>query len=332
MFMVLSRFAATLRRRHAEASGQALVLFGLGLAGLCGLVGMSVDIGALAYQGAKLQSMVDAAALAGAQDLAAGTPNTSAATTSATSYFNTNGSAQTGPFGAVTPTIAYATSSRTNDTITVSATRRVDFQFLKVLGIDHASTTKTATVRTTAQVVTGYAWNNVAPFVIWGGTQQKPVNADKYCPYHTCVGKSYTFWSNSWLRDSGTPIAPDWTASNSNNFKGDVQHGAGATANEIGDFFSDGGNGSAVAPAVGSILVLPLIDKGADGSSLRKFHIVAWVLIKVDAGCNKGGGQPCTGTILSPATTTPPAGYDSNGSVQPPPGLTYSAYSVSLTK
>src|SRR6185437_9503462 len=141
-----------------------------------------------------------------------------------------------------------------------------------------ADVSATASAKATIQTITGYAWANTAPFVIWGGAQQKPVNADKNCPYHTCVGKSYTFWSNQWLKDSGTPITPDWTASNSNNFKGDVNHGAGTGA-EIGDFFSDGGNGSAVAPAVGSIIVVPVVDKAKDGSNSRQFHIVAWVMI-----------------------------------------------------
>src|SRR4029077_1073660 len=121
------------------------------------------------------------------------------------------------------------------------------------------------------------------PFVIWGGKRQKEVHQGDTgpgCTYHTCVGSSYTFWSNQWLKDSGTPLAPDWTASNSNNFKGDVNHGAGAPYNEIGDFFSDGGNGSAVAPAVNSIIVVPLVDKASDGSNNRQFHIVAWLVIK----------------------------------------------------
>ena len=129
---------------------------------------------------------------------------------------------------------------------------------------------------------------------------------------------------------SGNPKAPDWTASGSNNFKGDVNHGAGAPANEIGDFFSDGGNGSAVTPVVGSILVIPVVNTASNGSNSRQFHIVAWVVIKVDAGCNKGGNQPCSGTVQAPATTTPPPGYDGNGSVQPPSTLTYAGTSSSI--
>jgi Flp pilus assembly protein TadG len=280
------------------------------------MVGLAIDVGQLLWTRTDLQKMADASALAGAQDLPSSTAN---ATTSANSYASKNGSA--------TLAITFGSS---NTTITVTATRHVDYTFLKVLGLSGSDVSASATAKATQVTITGYAWADVAPFVIWGGAQQKPVNADKNCPYHTCVGKSYTFWSNQWLKDSGTPIAPDWTASNSNNFKGDVQHGAGATSNEIGDIFSDGGNGSTVAPTVGSILVIPLVDKASNGSSLRQFHIAAWVIVKVDAGCNKGTGQPCTGTIQAPATTTPPPGYDGSGSVPPPSGLTYTCSTVSL--
>jgi Flp pilus assembly protein TadG len=287
-----------------------IVLFAAALVVLSGLVGMSIDVGQLVYTKADVQKIADASALAGSQDL----PSTANATTSANDYATQN--------GAATTSISFGSS---NTTITVQATRHVDFTFLKVLGFDGRDVSATATAKATHTTITGYAWNAVAPFVIWGGAQQKPVNADKGCDYHTCVGKSYTFWSNQWLKDSGTPVAPDWTAANSNNFKGDVNHGAGAPSNEIGDFFSDGGNGNAVTPKAGDILVIPVVDKASDGSNSRQFHIVAWVMIKVDAGCDKGGNKPCTGTVLNPATTVPPAGYDGNGSVQPPNGLTYTS-------
>lgn len=291
-------------------------MFAFGLVAFCGLVGMSIDVGQLVYARTDVQKIADAAALAGSQDLPASTVN---ATNSANTYAGKN--------GASTTTVAFGAG---NSTITVNATRYVNYTFLKVLGLNGHDVSASATAKATVVKITGYQWNAVAPFVIWGGAQQKPVNADKNCPFHTCVGKSYTFWSNQWMHDSGTPIAPDWTAADSNNFKGDVNHGAGAPSNEIGDFFSDGGNGSAVAPADGSIIVVPVVDKAKDGSNLRQFHIAAWVVIKVDVGCVKGGNKPCTGTVLSPATTTPPPGYDGTGSVPPPGGLDYTSTTTRL--
>jgi hypothetical protein len=71
--------------------------------------------------------------------------------------------------------------------------------------------------------------------------------------------------------------------------------------------------------------VVPVVDKASDGSSSRQFHIAPRVVIQVDPHCNKGANQPCTGKILSPATTTPPPGYDGNGSVVPPSELDYTS-------
>lgn len=302
-----ARTNGVIRREH----GQALVLLAVGLVGFCGLVGMSIDVGQVVFTKTDVQKAADAAALAGSQDLPNSTVN---ATNDANTYASDNGG-----------TVSAITFGANNTTITVTATRHVAYTFLKVLGLEGIDVSESATAKATQVTITGYSWSAVAPFVIWGGAQQYPLSADQSCSYHTCVGSSYTFWSNTWLKDSGTPIAPDWTASNSNNFKGDVQHGAGPASNEIGDYFSDGGNGSAVSPAVGSILVVPVVDKASDGSSSRQFHIAAWVMIQVDAGCNKGGNQPCSGTVLSPATTIPPAGYDGNGSVPPPSDLTYTS-------
>jgi len=303
-------------RRFGGVEGQVLLLFAAGLVGFCAIVGLSIDVGQIVFTRTDLQKIADASALAGSQDLPNSTTN---ATASAGSYASDNGVASTA-----------VTFGSGNTTITVKATRHVDYTFLKVLGLSGTDVSASATAKATQQTITGYSWANVAPFVIWGGAQKNKVAADQSCPYHTCVGKSYTFWSNQWLKDSGTPITPDWTAANSNNFKGDVQHGSGATSNEVGDIFSDGGNGSTVAPAVGSVIVVPLVDTASDGSNLRQFHIAAWLIIQVDPGCDKGGNKPCTGTVLSPATTTPPAGYDSNGSVQPPSTLTYTSTTQGL--
>ncbi len=307
------RWSRALQRER----GQVLVLFAAGLIGFCGLVGLSVDVGQLLYTRTDLQKLADAAALAGSQELPQSTAN---ATTSANTYTDKNGGATTN--------ISFSSA---NTIITVKATRHVNYTFLRVLGLSGHDVSASAAAKATPVIITGYNWSAIAPFVIWGGAQQKPVASDKNCPFHTCVNKSYTFWSNQWLKDSGTPIAPGWTASNSNNFKGDVNHGAGDPAfNQIGDFFSDGGNGNAVAPVVGDIIVVPVVDKARNGSSSRQFGIAAWVVIKVDAGCNKGGNQPCTGTVQYPATTIPPTGFMGGGSVPPPPGLTYTSTDTRL--
>ena len=311
-------------RTFREEGGQVLILFAGGLVAFLGIVGLSIDVGQLMYTKTDLQKLADASALAGAQDLPLSTAN---ATTAANAYSTKNGGATT----AITFGIA-------NSTITVKATRHVDYMFLRVVGLTGHDVSAAATAKAIPVVVTGYKWNAIAPFVIWGGPQAKPPPGNASCKdaFHTCVGKSYTFWSNAWRRDSGdpssTPTQPGWTVIDpSNNFKGVVNHGAGDPAlNQIGDFFTDGGNGSAVAPADGSIIVVPVVDRASGGSSSRQFHIAAWVIIRVDPGCTKGGSQPCTGTVLNPATTTPPAGYVGGGAVAPPPVLTYTTTDTRL--
>jgi Flp pilus assembly protein TadG len=292
-----------------------LLLFAAGLAGFCGLVGMAIDVGQVVFARTDLQKIADASALAGSQDLPG---STSAATTSANTYASKNGSASIG-----------VTFGNSNTTITVKATRHVDYTFLKVIGLSGTDVSAKATAKATQTTITGYKWANAAPFVIWGGKQNKKIPADSGCSFHTCVGKSYTFMDVSWKKQSGDPAGPDWNVDDpSNNFKGDVNHGDGAPFNNIGDFFSDGGLGSVTVPPVGSIITIPIVDKASGGANMRTFHIAAWVVLKVDAGCTK---QHCTGTV-QPQSATAPDGWVGGGSVAPPPDLAYTGTTTSLTQ
>ncbi|MEO8541266.1 MAG: pilus assembly protein TadG-related protein [bacterium] len=297
---------AAIRAQWTAKTGQVLVLFALALVGIFGLVGLAVDVGNLVYTATDVQKLADSSALAAAQDL----PGTTAAIQTANSYRDQNGVA--------TLAITFAES---NTVIRVTATRHVNFTFLRAIGLTGRDISKTAAARGQQQAVTGYNWENTAPFIIWGGSRTSEVNAgDQNCALHTCVGKSYTFADTGWMGASGTPKAPDWTASGSNNFKGDVDHGNGAPVNSVGDTFSVGGLGSVSMPVVGSIVVIPIVDKATGNSNLRSFHIAAWAIVQVDPGCTK---QHCTGTILNPSTTTPPTGWVGGGSTPPPPTLSY---------
>lgn len=295
-----------------QECGQGLVLFVAGLAGFCAIVGMSVDIGSLVYTRTDLQKIADASALAAVQDLPGSTAN---ATTTANSYATSNGIA--------TISLAFSTTNVANDTITVTATRHIDYKFLGIIGMSGADVTASAkAMGTTGAAITGYTWADIAEFTIWGGSRQSEVHSgDSMCTLHVCTGKSYTFLDTNWMNHQGYPIAPDWTASGSNNYKGDLNHSNQAQVSQIGDTFSDGGLGSVVTPNVGDILVIPIISKATGNSNLRNFTIGAWAIVKVDSGCTKNG---CTGTIQG-TTIVPPAGYSTSGSVQPPSGLTYKA-------
>lgn len=310
----LRQLVATLRSHGPKGErGQALILFTAGLVGFCGFVGMSIDVGHLVYTRTDLQKIADAAALAGAQDLPGSTTN---ATTSAQTYAGLNGTATT--------SIAFGNS---NSTITVTATRHVDYTFLKALGLDGHDVSAKATANAQQVTVTGYNWSAVAPFIIWGGTRKTVKPADKDCPLYVCVGHSYSFLSNQWMKDSGEPTSPGWTANDSNNFKGDVNHGAGNPISHIGETFSVGGLGDVVPPPVDSIIVIPIVDKATGNSDNRTFHIAGWAVVKVDPGCNK---QTCTGTLQS-TSVQPPAGWVGGGSVPPPSDIEYKGTETHLT-
>lgn len=123
--------------RPAREHGQAMVLFAFGLAGFCGLVGMSVDVGQIVYTRTQIQSAADAAALAGAQDL----PNSQQAQATAMSYVTTNG----GTAGAAVVQVTQTYGA--NDTVRVTASKNVTYTFLRVVGLTGTTVSATAKVR-----------------------------------------------------------------------------------------------------------------------------------------------------------------------------------------
>jgi Flp pilus assembly protein TadG len=121
--------------RGRDEVGQMLVIMAGTFAVLVGLIGLSIDIGAVVQTKTDLQKMADAAAMAGGQDL----PTASTATSSANTYVAKNGT------GTATVTI-YQTYSA-NDTIKVTVTRHVSYRFLSLLGLSGADPQATAVVR-----------------------------------------------------------------------------------------------------------------------------------------------------------------------------------------
>jgi Flp pilus assembly protein TadG len=324
---ILSRYC---RRRRAREHGQALVLFAAGLAGFCGLVGMSVDIGHVASEKAGLQRTADAAALAGAQDLAQGTPNTSAATASATSYLQTNlGNPAAGSY---TASITFPAP----DTIEVTVSRPVDYTFLRVIGLNGANPSATARVK--VKPVTGYEFededdgddddwdgDDIFPYTVWGGQRTTPANS---CPYNICTGSTQVFRANNFQASSNATGA-DWSV-NGNNFKGFFHHGTGIT--EIDPYtwqtFSSGGNAIGQEPvsklqahmASGEPIIVPVVQQAdcTGGCGAIKFKIVAWVALKITSVGNPS--QPWTGVVVDNALTSGKKG-STTGPYAPPSGF-----------
>jgi Flp pilus assembly protein TadG len=136
--------------RFFDESGQMLVLMGAGLAAFVAIVGISVDVGQVVFTRTDLQKVADAAAFAGAQDL----PSASSATTNANTYVGLNASN-------TTAAVAISQTYNANDTIQVTATRKVDYAFLRVVGL------KGTTVSARAKVRVG-TYNGGSGIVPWG--------------------------------------------------------------------------------------------------------------------------------------------------------------------
>lgn len=134
-------------RLKKEEHGQALVFFVGILAILLAVMAFVVDVGSVYVEKAKLQNAVDAAALAGAYDLT-GVGDVIAETIargSANDYFDSNG------YEDVIPII-----NPDADSVTVSATKTVEYTFAQIIGLDNANVTASATATiTSADGVTG---------------------------------------------------------------------------------------------------------------------------------------------------------------------------------
>jgi len=114
--------------------GAVIVLVAVLLVVLLGFAALAVDVGYLYSHRANLSKAVDAAALAGVQDLP---DDATAAYTVSESYANNNGV----PLDELTIQVS------NNDTVMVTAQRNVDLFFARVLGINDAPVGATATAK-----------------------------------------------------------------------------------------------------------------------------------------------------------------------------------------
>jgi Flp pilus assembly protein TadG len=102
------------------AEGQSLVALAMFMTALLGMAAVSIDIGVLYVEQQHLQNSVDVAALAAGQDM----PDTTLATTTANSYVQRNA-----------PNATAVVTFPDSQTVSIKATRTVNFMFAKVLGL-----------------------------------------------------------------------------------------------------------------------------------------------------------------------------------------------------
>lgn len=140
-----------LKKLWKKEDGQALVLAALLLATLLGFAALVIDVGSLQVEKQRLQTVVDAAALAGAQEL----PDANAARKTAEAYAEMNGVDKS----SLVITTPYDGSP---NMIEVVSTARVAYTFAGILGFQEGDVTARAVAR--YGIAGSVPW--IVPFVI----------------------------------------------------------------------------------------------------------------------------------------------------------------------
>jgi len=120
--------------KRSDEIGQSLPVIVLMFIVLCGMVGMTVDVGYGMLQKRRLQAAVDLGLLSGARDL----PNATVAATDATAYVRTNFREATSQNLTVsTNTSCMVAGCASHDRLALTARTRTPTFFVKLFGIDN---------------------------------------------------------------------------------------------------------------------------------------------------------------------------------------------------
>ncbi len=164
-----------------------LVVFMMGLLGMCGLV---VDLGSWYQQKVAMQAAADAAALAGASQLPV---DWATAQSTATQQYAKNGNASDGV------TVTRTDNLTAGDSVTVTATRSAPTFFVRLLGLSNVGLSVTA--RATVESFTRYVSSgNVMPFGVMQGNYT--------------LGTSYTIYGDGSSSNNGA-LSLDLVSGNS---------------------------------------------------------------------------------------------------------------------
>lgn len=282
---------------------------------LIGFAALVLDAGVLFLHRARLQTAVDAAALAAAQDI--GFNGNSAR--DAVTYAGYNGVASSEIL-----TNQSATVFASGDAWTVTANRTVSLSLAPVLGINQATVSASAmAISSQPQAVPGTL---VLPYAVWGGNS----------PMGLSVGtKGIIYRDNQYYNDvvkpqpcggkNEPPCNPNWQG-NSNNFKGFLHKVTDPI--QVGDIMTDGGNAFGQEPLSEMCTLLqdgkpglfPVIGRQS-GNGQMSLTVIGFIYLQLDPFKSCGGSNaastPFTGTVVSgfvprgrPGGTNPP-GLDS---------------------
>ncbi len=131
-----------MRISFKNQKGTAAVMTAIMMTVLLGFCALVVDIGGVSLERSRLQSAVDSAALAAAQDL----PDTSAASATASDYLVSNG------FDGASVNISFASLNRQ---ITVEVVQSAEYAFAGVLGVSSTDVKASATAQKGGRYIRG---------------------------------------------------------------------------------------------------------------------------------------------------------------------------------
>lgn len=251
-------------------SGQAIVLMALLLTVLIGAAAMVLDVGSWYRADRAAQATADAAALAGAQGLEAGTDE---AALRASEYATKNGGGEV--------EISFATKVLANDVITVTVARQAPGFFTKLFGIDSVQVNARASARAGIPAQARHA----APIAV---DEQHPM---LQCG---CFGEPTQVTLMNLHNPGGSDAAGAFGLVNL-----ESQHGSGNIGAEtLADWILDGYDGSlplgiyhsapsanfnsshirdALEARLGTELLFPVYRSLTSGGSQAEYDIVAWV-------------------------------------------------------
>jgi hypothetical protein len=279
--------------RIRDERGSALVFIVFFMAALLGVCAFVIDVGSWFTAQRSLQAAADAATLAGAQDL----PNTATASSTATSYANTN----------ISGLNLWSPTFPDSSTIDVRVSKTVPGVFSKILSID--SVTVHAHAR--AQVGTPGSLRNAAPIGIkssaaCASNSSNCFGVSKTFTFDdtntTTFGSNSTFGlldlsgssatSSSCTGNVGQSSQSDWITSG---FPGLLSVGRyyGATTGQRTALRT------ALNTVVGKILLFPVFDVanlawcGGGGG----FHVVGWGAFIIDQQVQNSEWNPHTKTL-----------------------------------
>ena len=276
-----------MRRVHDEA-GQTVVMLVLFLFVIVGMVGAVLDVGAWFRADRQLQSVADAAALAGAQELPS---DSGLATTRAIEYAGRNGGALSA--GNVT----FPPGAVASDTIAVEVSDSAPTVFTKLFGIESVNVGARATARASAIGEAKY----VAPIAVdikHPKLQCVPQPCFKEATsldlVKTGPGAFRLLNLDETKGGTGQKILADWILNGYDDYL------------PLDWYFQDAGakfNASEVKAAMnarlGDELLFPVYDAVVGGGSNLEYHVVGWVGFVVTSFKGRGSSGQIDGYFTS---------------------------------